>query len=72
MGGKDTEACGRCSMTSVVEMTGDEDGERRDPFGEARIEVDESELRKASFPAVYLSRLKTKLDEFATAVTYGR
>lgn len=69
MGGKDTEACGRCSMTSVVEMA--EDGEARDPFGDARIEVEESDLRKASFPAVYLSRLKTRLDEFATAVTYG-
>lgn len=72
MGGKDTEACGRCSMTSVVEMTNDgADGEERDLFGEARIEVDESDLRKASFPAVYLGRLKRKLDEFATAVTYG-
>lgn len=69
MGGKDTEACGRCSMTSVVEMT--DDGEERDLFGEDRIEVDESDLRKASFPAVYLGRLKTRLDEFATAVTYG-
>jgi hypothetical protein len=54
-------------MTSVVEMTDEE----RDPFGEERIEVQESQLRKASFPAVYLSRLKTRLDEFATAVTYG-
>ena len=70
MGGKDTEACGRCSMTSVVEMTDDE-GNARDPFGEERIEVDESELRMASFPAVMLGRLKTRLDEFATAVTYG-
>lgn len=72
MGGKDTEACGRCSMTSVVEMADDEEGERRDPFGEDRIEVSESDLRKASFPAVYLSRLKAKLDAFATSVTYGR
>lgn len=69
MGGKDTEACGRCSMTSVVEMT--EEGEPRDPFGDARIEVEESDLRKASFPAVWLSRLQTRLDEFATAITYG-
>lgn len=70
MGGKDTETCGRCSMTSVVEMA-DEEGNARDPFGEERIEVEESSLRKASFPAVYLGRLKTRLDEFATAVTYG-
>jgi len=58
-------------MTSVVEMT-EEEGESPDPFGEDRIEVSETELRKASFPAVYLGRLKTRLDEFATAITYGR
>jgi hypothetical protein len=71
MGGKKTEACGRCSMTSVVGMTDDE-GNDRDPFGEDRIEVRESELRKASFPAVYLGRLKRRLDEVATSLTYGR
>lgn len=70
MGGKDTEACGRCSMTSVVEMA-DEDGTGRDLFGENRIEVDESELRLAAFPTVLLSKVKGRLDEFATAVTYG-
>jgi hypothetical protein len=57
-------------MTSVVEMA-DGEGNGRDPFGEDRIEVDESELRMASFPAVLLARVKTRLDEFATAVTYG-
>lgn len=70
MGGKDTEACGRCSMTSVVEMT-NEDGEPRDPFGDERIEVAESELRKASYPLVVLGRAKRRLDEVATKLTYG-
>jgi hypothetical protein len=70
MGGKDTEACGRCSMSSVVEMT-DEKGKARDPFGDEAIEVEESAMRKAAFPAVYLGRLKTRLNEFATAITYG-
>lgn len=57
-------------MSSVIEMTG-EDGETRDPFGDECIEVDESAMRKAAFPAVYLGRLKNRLDEFATAITYG-
>jgi hypothetical protein len=65
-----SEACGRCSMTSVVEMTEDEGG--RDPYGEERIEVDESEMRVAAAPAVLAGRVKRKLDEFATRVTYGR
>lgn len=70
MGGKKKEACGRCSMTSVVDMTGDEDGPR-DPLGDERIEVSESELRKASFPAVALGRAKRRINEVATKLTYG-
>ncbi len=68
-----TEACGRCSMTSVVSMT-TEDGEStgRDPFDGARIEVPESELRKVSKPQIWLGRLKRRLDEAATRLTYGR
>ncbi|PSQ45156.1 hypothetical protein BRD17_02150 [Halobacteriales archaeon SW_7_68_16] len=65
------EACGRCSMTSVVEMT-DDDGADRDPFGDERIEVSESEMRVAAAPAVMAGKIKRKLDEFATRVTYGR
>jgi len=70
MGGKIREACGRCSMTSVVDMTDDEDG-GRDPFGGARIEVAEADLRKVMFPAVWLGRAKRRLNEFATRLTYG-
>lgn len=66
-----TEACGRCSMTSVVELTDDESAER-DPFGDERIEVAESEMRVAAAPAVLAGRVKRKLDEVATALTYGR
>lgn len=62
-------------MTSVVGMTeSDEGGERpeRDPFGGARIEVDEDEMRVAAAPAVLAGRIKHRLDELATRVTYGR
>lgn len=68
-----SEACGRCSMTSVVGMTESDDEDRtRDPFGEERIEVPESEVRKAAAPAVLAGRVKRRLDEFATRITYGR
>ncbi|UPW01733.1 hypothetical protein M0R88_06425 [Halorussus gelatinilyticus] len=70
-----TEACGRCSMTSVVSMTeGDAPDERpgRDPFDGDRIEVSESELRLANRHVLWLGRLKRRLDEVATRLTYGR
>ena len=70
MGGKIREACGRCSMTSVVDMTGDgESG--RNPFDGDRIEVSEADLRKVMFPAVWLGRAKHRLNEYATRLTYG-
>lgn len=75
MGGKEREACGRCAMTSVTGMTmGDRDGEEtpgRDPFGNARIEVSDADLRRAS-PAAWLGGLIERLDEAATRLTYGR
>jgi hypothetical protein len=60
-------------MSSVVDVaqSGDDDAEPRDPFGEARIEVDESQLRSVS-PAAWLGGVKRKLDELATRLTYGR
>jgi hypothetical protein len=75
MDDKRTEACGRCSMSSVVAMAADdEDGDRpgRNPFDGPRIEVPEDELRKASAPQVWLGRVKRRLDEVATRLTYGR
>ncbi|WP_372912930.1 hypothetical protein [Salinigranum sp.] len=73
MGGKQTEACGRCAMSSVVGLSRDEDdgdSRSRDPFGEARIEVDERELRAVS-PGAWLAGVKRRLDEAATRLTYG-
>jgi hypothetical protein len=66
-------------MSSVVDFTengGDSDDESparadRDPFGDARIEVDDAELRATS-PSAWLGGLKQRLDEFATRITYGR
>jgi len=71
MGGKRTEACGRCGVSSVVDAT-DEDGDERDPFGGERIEVDEREARAAMRPQGAAGRLKRRLDEIATRLTYGR
>jgi len=68
--GKIREACGRCSMTSVVDMTEDGDG-GANPFDGDRIEVTESAIRKASFPAVWLGRAKQRINEAATRFTYG-
>ncbi len=74
MGGKIREACGRCSLSSVVDMTDEDDdgdGSSRNPFGDARIEVPEAEMRKVMFPAVVLSRVKRRVNEVATRLTYG-
>lgn len=72
MAPKDTEACGRCSMTGVVDAASDGDADDRDPFGDARIEVPEDEMRTAAAPLVVAGRVKHKLNEIATRLTYGR
>ncbi|MFB6106256.1 MAG: hypothetical protein ABEJ70_04710 [Halobacteriaceae archaeon] len=64
----ETEACGRCAMTSVTAATAD--GEY-DPFEGGHIEVADSDLRTASAPVVALGRVKRRLDELATRLTYG-
>jgi hypothetical protein len=53
-------------------MATDEDGEGYDPFDDARIEVPESDLRTVMFASVLLGRLKRRLNEVATDITYGR
>lgn len=65
-----TEACGRCSMTTVVDAAVDED-ERRDPFGDERIEVDESSVRRVS-PAAWIGKVTGRLNEAVQRLTYGR
>ena len=68
------EACGRCSMTSVVGVAAEsEDGPSgRNPFDGDRIELDDDELRSVSPHVVALGRLKERLDRWMTAATYGR
>ncbi len=64
-----TEACGRCAMSTVVDaVDSDED---RDPFGDARIEVDEAAIRRVS-PAGVLADVKGWLDDAVHRLTYGR
>lgn len=64
---KGTEACGRCAMSSVSGVM-DED---HDPFGDERIEVEDTELRKVS-PSVLLGRVRHRIDSLVTKLTYGR
>ena len=58
-------------MTSVVDMTEEGDGGGTNPFDGSRIEVSESAIQKASFPAVWLGRVKHRVNEAATRLTYG-
>ncbi|PGF16986.1 hypothetical protein CP556_13220 [Natrinema sp. CBA1119] len=77
MGGKKTEACGRCSMSTVVDVasSGDDDdggGEAtRDPFGESAIEVDDETLRRVS-PGAWAGRVTDRLDDLGRRLIYGR
>jgi hypothetical protein len=71
---KDTEACGRCSMTVVVDAVDGEDGEgggRRDPFGEERIEVDRREMERVS-PEAWMGRLSTRVNDAVSRFVWGR
>lgn len=77
MGGKQTEACGRCSVTTVIDakdaVDGDEDAEEggRDPFDGERIELEERELTSVVRHEVAMGKLKRKLDGLATRIVYG-
>ncbi|WP_458207366.1 hypothetical protein [Haladaptatus sp. NG-SE-30] len=69
MGGKRTEACGRCGLSSVVDATSD--GDPRDVYGDERIEVSESEMQAVNRHAELLGKAKRRLDSFAERVVYG-
>jgi len=66
--GKQTETCGRCSMSTVVDVSEDD---RQNPFGDERIEVSDEEARAVS-PAAWLAGVKRRLDDVATRLTYGK
>jgi hypothetical protein len=59
------------SVVDVADSAGDGEGPQ-DPFDGGRIEVSEDEMRKAAAPAVVAGRVKRKLNEVATKLTYGR
>ena len=66
-----SEACGRCSMSTVVDAAADEESADRDPFGDERIEVDDDQLRRIA-PGAWMTRLTARLDEVVRKLTYGR
>ena len=70
---KDTEACGRCSMTVVVDAVDDDDEKDRsqDPFGDERIEVDERELERIS-PEAWMGRVSSRVNEAVSRLVWGR
>ena len=73
MGDKQKEACGRCSVTTVIDATEDaneEDG-GENPFDGERIEIDESEMRSVARHEVLASKVTDRLDAFATRVIWG-
>lgn len=71
----DREACGRCSTSVVVDVANrDRDAEdraERDPYGEERIEVDETAIRILS-PDGWMSKLSSRLDDVAQRLVWRR
>ena len=69
---KDTEACGRCSMTVVVDAVDDDEEDRsQDPFDGERIEVDERELERVS-PEAWMGRVSSRVNKAVSRLVWGR
>ena len=68
---KETEACGRCSMTVVVDAVDEENGGRNDPFGDDRIEVEERQLERAS-PEAWFGRVSARINSVVSRFAWGR
>ena len=69
---KDTEACGRCSMSVVVDAVDVTGGDRpHDPFGDDRIEVDRRDIERVS-PEAWMGRLSTRVNEAVSRYVWGR
>jgi hypothetical protein len=68
------EACGRCGLSAVADVANadrdDEERAARDPYGDARIEVDERQLRAVS-PGVWLSRIGDRLGSIGDRLAWG-
>lgn len=65
---KKTEACGRCSITTVIDASGSD----RNVLGEDRIEVEENEMRRLSAHHIAASRAKDWFDSVGERLIYGR
>ena len=69
---KDTEACGRCSMTVVVDAVEEEgDAERENPFDDERIEVEEESLERVS-PGAWFGRMSSRVNRIVSSFAWGR
>ncbi|MFQ3474692.1 hypothetical protein HKK80_00310 [Halonotius sp. F2-221B] len=67
-----TEACGRCSMSTVVDAVADDESNAdRDPLTGDQIEVSETTLSRVA-PGAWLGRVTTRLNEVAQQLTYNR
>lgn len=67
-----TEACGRCSMTTVVDAArSDGENDRSDPFADDRIEVSASSIRRVS-PVAWTRRVTARLNAVVERLTYRR
>ncbi|MFB6068641.1 MAG: hypothetical protein ABEJ90_01780 [Halobacterium sp.] len=69
---KPVEACGRCSMSTVVDAVNvDRDEEPPSPFADEHIEVDESSMRRVS-PVAWTRRVTSRLNDAVHRFAYGR
>ncbi|MCG1002771.1 MULTISPECIES: hypothetical protein [Halobacterium] len=67
-----TEACGRCSMTTVVDaVDANSDEGMADPFDGERIEVEESDVRRVS-PVAWMQNATARLNAAVQRLTYGQ
>ena len=72
MSEKQTEACGRCSMSTVVDAVADDEASGdRDPIDGDRIEVSEAALSRVA-PGAWLGRVTARLNAVARQLTYDR
>ena len=72
MGGKEREACGRCSISTVLEATDEaDDGGAENPFEGERIELEADEVRSVVRHEVFARRVKARLDAIATRLIFG-
>lgn len=59
-------------MTVVVDAVDDENGgEREDPFGDDRIEVDERQLERVS-PEAWFGQVSSRVNDVVSKFAWGR